>query len=182
LINDSTYFKHINNRDEENKVQNNYYDIFGNITLNVKGRGLSTAFTYNGLNQLIPVTSPESKVTTYEYDTLRYKYHVETGELVFNNYDDLNRLLSTGVTNYNLDIFDTLKAGIIHSGLDDNMAKYVLVNVYDDFNNRGGAFSGMTFPQNFVQGNLTGKLAAEAFRDKPLKNWNYKLYSYDPLG
>jgi YD repeat-containing protein len=62
------------------------------------------------------------------------------------------------------------------------MAKYVLVNVYDGYNNQAGVFTGATFPQNSVQQNLTGKLAAEAFRDKPSKNWNYRLYSYDPLG
>ncbi len=205
----SYYFKIVKSYDEENKLQTNYYDLFGNVVQNSKGgvpNALSTLFTYNGLNQLVSVTSPGYKVTTYEYDEfgnvnkkispdegttkfmydkfgrLRFKFHIGTGELVFNNYDALNRLVSTGVVDTSLtdSAFNNLEAEDPNPGIDDNSANFVLVNVYDDYNSPGGVFAGQTYPFGAV--NLKGKLTAAAYRDKPGNNWNYDFISYDHLG
>jgi hypothetical protein len=68
-----------------------------------------------------------------------------------------------------------------NSGLDDDETKFVLFNIYDTYTPEG-VFTDFEYPQDFVQENLKGRLAAEAYRDKTGDGWNYKLHSYDHLG
>jgi YD repeat-containing protein len=121
--------------DEEGKIKKVYSDIFGDVVKEVLGSNDPTIFEYNSINQLEQVESPGGITTTYTYDDfgnlasksnpdygtyqykydkfgrLRYQYHIEANELVFNNYDELDRLLSMGVVNdYSQENFTSLNA------------------------------------------------------------------------
>ena len=61
---------------------------------------------------------------------------------------------------------------------------FVCVNLYDNFT-KYGIFQQMSAPlpdSMLAKGNLKGRLAATAFRDKAGDSWSYKIYQYDPSG
>lgn len=206
-IGGQTYHVKIVAADEAGKTKTSYYDLVGNLVAEQLANNNPTVFEYDSVYRLIKVTSPEGIVTTYQYDqngnlsyknspdygTYKYKYdrfnrlrfqlHVRSRELVFHNYDPLDRLLYTGViSRYSESSFNNLDADTKSSfeSVKDNL---VQANQYDTFESTG-VFDEANLPQNYTMENLKGRLAASAYRDKPGLNqkWNFKLNSYDYCG
>lgn len=158
-----------------------YDDIYRNTKVGTP-EGLFTDYYYDNLSNIYQKTSPDDGTYFYGYDkwgNLRRQYHSSTpNEVTYNNYDDLNRLTSSGI--FNNDSFPVDGGDV---GVD---ATHVLVNMYDSYNVFSVFsqvnFSGSGLSPTMDLNNLKGRLVGTAFRDKPGDPWNFKFYSYDHLG
>ena len=205
-ISGKTYFVKIKLTDESGKEKTSYYDRAGNLVAEKLGNANPTIYEYDSIYRLTSVTTPEGITTTYQYDSsgniiekhspdygtykykydrfnrLRFQFHTGAQELVFYQYDPLDRVLYIGVmNNYSEPQFNSLNANI-SSSFESNENNLVAVNMYDSFD-RTGVFSAVP-QQNQTPENLKGHLSASAYRDKPggESKWNFKLYSYDYRG
>lgn len=216
-VDGKSYYEYTKFTDASGKIKKTYYDIGGNIVAEKVGTYVATKFNYNSIGQLTSTSSPMGKVTTYQYDgfgnisertspdegTTKYKYDKwgnlrfslnpaspsTAKELSFNKYDQLGRLVITGLlaANYGFDVLNPdLDYSTAQSGKGPfenyitNQTNFVLVNMYDNYT-RTGVFANLP---NFAAGtlqNLKGKLVATAFREST-NAWSYKIYSYDYLG
>ncbi len=157
-IGGNSYYELETDSDEVGNVKKSYFDINDNLVAEVPGTNNPTIYNYNSINQLTSVQSPGGKTTSYTYDgfgntasksspdegTYKYKYDVygnlrftfhttETPlQTVFNSYDPMNRLLSTGIENTTASVYDTLNPDIIHS-FEIDTTNFVLSNMYDKF-------------------------------------------------
>jgi YD repeat-containing protein len=205
------HFKKITLTDEENKVQVNYYDVFGNILANIKkgssngDTDLITTYTYDVLNRLISVKSPGGKFTNYEYDdwgNIKKRETPDDGKCLY-RFDKWGNLrFWVFVNSENKLVFTTYDAlnrptttGIYMNFSADSITwnpevinttfETVVANqtVINAYDTfpTTGVFAGLNY-QPDKHNNLIGRLAATAYRDKPGDPWKYKFYSYDALG
>jgi RHS repeat-associated protein len=72
------------------------YDALDNLTAVVDPKGLTTGYAYNGLGDLLKLTSPDTGMTTYTYDSAgnRASQTDARGVTTTYGYDALNRLTS----------------------------------------------------------------------------------------
>ena len=144
--------------------------------------GLVTQYSYDNFSNINQKTTPDDGTYYYGYDkygNLRRQYHNSSPtEVIYNNYDDLNRLTSSGI--FSNSTFDVDGADV------GSTATHVLVNMYDTYS-AAGVFSQVNFtgsgltPSTDLK-NLKGRLVGTAYRDKPGDPWDFKFYSYDHLG
>ena len=216
-VDGKAYYEKMKFTDASGKVKETYYDISGNVVAEKSGTNNATIFNFNTINQLSSYKSPMGKITAFQYDgygnikqkispdggTINYKYDKWgnlrfslnaaasslSKELTFNKYDQLGRLVITGLlaAGYGFDVlnpdldYSTVQAGKgPFENYSINIENFVLVNMYDDYS-RTGVFANLP---NFAFGtlqNLKGRLVATAFREGT-NAWSYKIYSYDYLG
>lgn len=139
-----------------------------------------TEMSYNTLSQLISKTTPDAGTVEYKYDkngNLRFvkdAVHDAAGQMVYYQYDELNRVVEIGVCNkaYFTQAYADGTLPSSETDEDNERIKYV----YDS--QPPGAPGTMT--------NLKGRLAKAAYRDmndtSPPYNWGYTYYSYDNMG
>ena len=70
------------------------YDAQDNLTRVTDPKGLNTGYTYNGLGDLLQLTSPDTGITQYSYDSAgnRQSQTDARGKTQTYTYDALNRL------------------------------------------------------------------------------------------
>lgn len=197
--------------DEINNKIYTFFDARGNIiaTNHTYSTTNATIYKYNNINQLVEVISPENKSTNYSYDgfgniksktspdggtykykfdkwgNLRFTYHTTANEgIIFNSYDPLNRLITTGIYPGNQSTFDYLDPDVTQS-FDSNENYLVSKNMYDNYTITG-AFNSLApkSPTEIDDMNIKARLSATAYRDEESSssNWNLKYYEYDHLG
>jgi len=163
-----------------------------------------TKFEYDNLYRLLKVTSPLGLVNEYRYDlrgninykkspdagetkyaydkygNLRFEQHASLGKAWLNTYDAFNRMECSGeFTNTYTNFVNLLPdSTYTNETLESNM---LTINMYDEFST-SGIFPNVSFSYSSQMQNLKGRLAGTAFRDAVGDSWNYKFYSYDPLG
>ncbi len=210
IIGNQTYYERDLFTDENGKTKETFYDLAGNKIAERAGdiSGLLTQFYYDSFYRITSTKTPMSKITSYQYDNynnvtqkispdegtynykydqlgnLRFTFHTTatSAEVVFTEYDQLNRVFSTGKISGDINFFNSLNPNIFYQFQADTSKKVVL-NLFDEYD-RSGLFSvlpSLTSTQITAM-NVKGNLVATAFRDKPGNTWNYKYFSYDPKG
>lgn len=161
---------------------------------------------YNTVGQLIKKYSSDADSVRYKYDdngNLRFmqdgNYQDGGDDLVFYQYDELNRLITVGDATSDHYIprwKDSLDANITYDGTvsghpewdfelaaSDGNTKYYVKRVYDaepPYQQANSPWAEATDPGNLT--NLTGRLAADACYDLISGHWSYTYYSYDSYG
>ncbi len=214
-INHSTEFERQTIIDESNNKSEKILDKTGKVLREIRYDNETpfiTTYTYNSLQQLASVTTPNNKNVNYYYDdlgniskkvdpnsgTVQFKYDrfnqlrfevqnsqlLSTDSMIFNKYDVFRRLQIRGIVE-DTEIFTQLNPDLSY-GFENDTSKYLTVNMYDNYENTG-VFIHITNPPpslNYLRnhGNHKGRLVATAFRNRLGDQWSFKVYSYDALG
>ncbi|MGH8108576.1 MAG: hypothetical protein ACREO1_07655, partial [Arenimonas sp.] len=114
------------------------YDARDNLTKVIDPKNLNTVYTYNGLNDLTSLSSPDTGATSYTYDAAGNRKSQTDAKLMVSNYsyDVLNRLTqvsypsASGLTSSY--VYDTVNA---ICGAGENFAKGRLTQLTDPSGN-----------------------------------------------
>ncbi|QQS36968.1 MAG: RHS repeat protein [Ignavibacteriales bacterium] len=213
-INHTTEYEKQTIFDESNNKTEKILDKSGKILKEIKYDNsvpFITTYSYNTLQRLAAVITPNNKTTNYFYDdlgniskkvdpnsgTVQFKYDrfkqlrfevqnsqlLSTDSIIFNSYDSFSRLKIRGMKD-NASEFSALNPDQTYS-FESDTSKLLVVNMYDKYY-KSGVFTNM--PDPYVSttilkyGNHKGRLVATAFRNKLGEPWSFKVYSYDAVG
>lgn len=201
------YFSKITFTDEVGNTKITYYDAAGNkvaemngtlltkynydaayrLTSTVTPAGKTTSYTYDDMGNIASKTTPNGGTTYYKYDkygNLRFTFYNSASPqiIVFNVYDNINRLVRTGQYATNYSYYNSLLPDQSYA-FESDANNYLVQNMYDIYD-PSGSFSVLPSltAQQITDLNINGRLCATAFRSTTSDAWNYKYFGYDYAG